>query len=148
ISITGGQEDLVRCAVAVEGNGTVWAAYTANRKGNFDVYVRPISADGKPGTEQAVTTAAGPDLGPVLATDQFGNVWLACQSWNETREPFTAAGQARIELFERKAGRWQQAGPVTPPGVPGNAWSPALATGPDGEVAVAYDAYRQGDYDI
>ncbi|MGH7222998.1 MAG: hypothetical protein ACRELF_07210, partial [Gemmataceae bacterium] len=33
LAITGAKEDLVRCGIAVEGDGTVFVAYSANRKG-------------------------------------------------------------------------------------------------------------------
>jgi hypothetical protein len=146
IPMTGGQEDLVRCGIAVEGNGTVWAAYSANRKGNYDVYVRPISADGKPGTEKALTQAASPDLGPVLCTDQSGNIWLGCQSWDD-------GGEAKIGLFQCQNGQWRKTDfsadfSLTLPNLRFNAWSPAIAAGPDGQVAVACDIYAHGDYDI
>src|SRR5205814_131304 len=32
IAVTGANEDLARCAIGAEGNGTVWVVYAANRK--------------------------------------------------------------------------------------------------------------------
>src|SRR5262249_55909221 len=48
IAVTEPREDLARCAIAAEGDGTVWAAYSAHRQGNFDVYARPIAAGADP----------------------------------------------------------------------------------------------------
>src|SRR5262249_29296220 len=42
IAVTGPKEDLVRCAIAAEKDGTVWVAYSANRQGRYDTYTRPI----------------------------------------------------------------------------------------------------------
>ena len=143
VALTGPQEDLVRCAIAVEGNGTVWVAYSANRQGNFDIYVRPLSGQGepRPGPEQRLTKSPTPDLSPVMCTDQAGNLWLACQSWNE-------AGTARIALFQCRSGQWSE-GPALPGQKEGeNRWYAALTAGPDGKVAVAYDVYQDGDYDV
>src|SRR6185437_17130925 len=34
------REDVMRSAVAVDGNGRVWVIWSANRGGNFDLYAR------------------------------------------------------------------------------------------------------------
>jgi hypothetical protein len=143
LALTGPNEDLVRCAVGVEGNGRAWVVYSANRQGNYDLYARPASAKpgSQPGPEQRLTKAPGPDLTPVLCTDQAGHLLLACQSWDE-------AGHARISLFTCRDGKWAE-GPVLPGTRAGsNRWYPAVAAGPKGQVAVAYDVYQDGDYDV
>lgn len=147
IPVTGGQEDLVRCAIAVEGNGTVWVAYSANRKGNFDIYVRPIRADGKPGSEQRLTQEANSRLSPVLCTDQAGNVWLAYQ-WVGWTIQAGGLPPFALESFVCKNGQWSSGPSVVLGDTSANVWSPAITAGPDGQVAVAYDSYREGDYDI
>jgi hypothetical protein len=144
LAVTGPAEDLVRCAVAVEGGGKVWVMYSANRQGNYDLYARPIDvADVKPqlGKEQRLTRHPGPDLSPVACTDQAGDVYLAWQSWDEN-------GLARIGLAVCHKGGWEQL-PFLPAQGPGeNRWNPAIAAGPGGGIAVAFDAYKDGDYDI
>jgi hypothetical protein len=144
LAVTGPKEDLVRCAVAVEGGGRVWVAYSANREGNFDVYARAIEGGAgapKLAAEQRLTKQPGPDLTPVMCTDQAGNVHLACQSWDEK-------GEATINLFTCREGKWAD-GPTLPGAKAGaNRWHAALAAGPDGQVAVAYDVYADGDYDV
>jgi hypothetical protein len=144
LAVTGAKEDLVRCAVGVEGSGRVWVAYSANRDGNYDIYARPVEVEKaarKLGPEQRLTKQPGPDLGPVMCTDQGGNLHLACQSWEES-------GTARIALFTCRDGKWSD-GPNLPGAKAGeNRWSPSLAAGPAGQVAVAYDVYKDGDYDV
>jgi hypothetical protein len=149
IAITDGRQDLMRCALAIAGDGTAWVAYSADRQGNFDIYARPVAAkfskDDKrtpaPGPEQRLTKSPGPDLNPVMCTDQQGRPWLACQSWDEL-------GQARINLFRLQGEQWQE-GPALPGRPLGeNCWSASLAAGPAGQVALAYDIYRNGDYDV
>ena len=151
IAVTDARQDLMRCAVAVAGDGTAWVAYSAHRQGNFDIFARPISGkDGQdksgpaPGPEQRLTKSPGPagrHLTPVMCTDQQGRPWLACQSWND-------GGTARIAVFRLQDEKWQE-GPALPKRPPGeNCWSAALAAGPDGQVAVAFDVYRDGDYDV
>src|SRR5262249_27415824 len=77
---------------------------------------------------------------PVMCTDQKGNLWLACQSWQE--------GQAKIGVFRRdKKGPWKNQAVLA--GNKGqNCWHPALAADNTGKVALAYDIYRDGDYDV
>jgi hypothetical protein len=143
LAITGMNEDLVRCAVAVEGNGTAWVIFSANRQGNYDLYARAVTGQGVPklGPEQRLTKSPGPFLSPVTCTDQAGHLHLACQSWDET-------GAARIVLFTCRDGNWSE-GPVLPGSKQGeNRWHAALTASADGKVAVAYDVYKNGDYDV
>jgi hypothetical protein len=149
-AVTGAAEDLVRCAIGVADNGDAWVVYSANRQGNYDLYARRLDRNTpeavklpapRVGEEVRLTKSAGPDLGPVMCTAQDGTLWLAAQSWDE-------AGTAGISLFHYKDGKWSD-GPALPAAKKGeNRWAPALAAGPDGKVALAYDVYRSGDYDV
>jgi hypothetical protein len=141
LAVTGAKEDLVRCAVAVEGNGRVWVAYCAHRDGNFDIYARPVEPGQGLGQEQRLTKQPGPDLTPVMCTDQNGDVHLACQSWDES-------GTASIGHFICHDGKWAEGIAPTNLKVVGNRWYPAIAAGPGGEVAIAFDVYHEGDYDV
>jgi hypothetical protein len=143
VALTGPNEDIVRCAVGVEGSGQAWVVYSACRDGNYDLYARPLSgkAGAKPGPEQRLTKAPGPDLSPVMCTAQAGHLVLACQSWDET-------GTARIRVFRCKDGKWSEGTPLPGGFRAENRWYPAVAAGPGGQVAVAYDVYLNGDYDV
>jgi hypothetical protein len=146
--VTGLKEDLVRCAVAAEGSGRVWVVYSAQRQGNYDLYARALDrkaneATGQPrlGKEQRLTHGPGPHLSPVMCTDQAGNVHLAFQSWDET-------GLARIAKLTCRQGKWSEAKVVGDQKPGENRWNPAITAGPDGTVAVAFDTYKDGDYDV
>jgi hypothetical protein len=144
MALTGPTEDLFRCALGVEGNGMVWVTYSANRNGNFDIYARSIRiSDAAPllGKEQRLTTNTGPDLSPVMCTNQAGHVWLAYQSWGNPPG-------AQILISRCKEGEWGPARPVTLQHSGEDQWYPALAASPDGKIAVAYDVYKDGDYDV
>src|SRR5262249_10971059 len=71
---------------------------------------------------------------------QEGNPWLACQSW--------IGGQGRIRVFRLdERGVWKEQAVLQ--GDKGeNCWHPAIAADNTGRVAVAYDRYPDGDYDI
>ena len=142
IAVTPSNQDLARCALAADKQG-VWVVYSAQRHGNFDLYGRTVSL--RPGEaplvgpEARITNASGPDITPVMCTDQGGKMWLACQSWGDD-------GQARISVFRRDKGTPRR---VVIEGKKGeNCWHPAIAADSTGKVAVAFDIYRDGDYDV
>jgi hypothetical protein len=145
--LTGTKEDTARCAVAVDRTGVAWVAYSTQRDGNFDIYVRPVSFDGKtlsPEPEQRLTTSAASDITPVMATDAAGTPWLAFQSWGPDKNVARKA-TASIVVLSLAGGKWQEKARINPGG---NCWNPALAAGPRGEVALAYDVYENGQYNV
>lgn len=132
VSAPGG--DYYRPAVAVDGQGRAWVIWSANDKGNYDVWAR--AAEG--GSPVRVTTAPGSDIGVVAATDSQGRVWLAWQGWRD--------GKASILAAVQNGGAFSA--PETVSSSAGNEWNPAIAAGPSGRVAVVYDSYRHGSYDV
>jgi hypothetical protein len=143
IAITGAKEDLCRCSIAAEGDGTVWAIYTANRDGKHNLYARPISPKGGLGAEQALTTRGG-SLHSVACTDQSGNVRVIFQNYlNKPEDSFR--GLSPIDCVK---GKWTGGDNLIFSNALANAWYPAIAAGPAGQTEVAYDGYDAGDYDI
>lgn len=149
IAVTPPHQDLARCAIAADDR-QIAVVYSAQVGGNFDLYRRVITyRSTKPdaplewqlrGSER-LTTAASPDITPVMCTDQRGTTWLACQSWGEDGK------QARIHVFEDDSkGAWHRT--VIAGAAGENCWHPAIAADSTGKVAVAYDIYRDGDYDV
>jgi len=150
IAVTGPNEDLVRCAIAVEGDGTAWVAYSANKEDKHTIRVRPVTAkqgaNPVAGPEQVLEVSIpalerksqGPHLDPRMGTDQSGKLWLAFQSFDEE--------WATIELFAGTKGKWSQR-PMPIHRFP-KLWHPAIACGPGTELAVAHDGYDWGNYDV
>src|SRR5260370_343351 len=56
IAVTGPNEDLVSCAIAVAGDGTPWIGYSARRDNHYAVAVRPIDKGAKPGLERVLVS--------------------------------------------------------------------------------------------
>lgn len=135
ISPPGG--DLYRPAVAVDGGNRVWVFWSANEKGNFDLWARPVE-NGRPGGAFKICDAPGSDMFPVAVTDNAGRVWVAWQGWRN--------GKAGIFAAVQEGGKFST--PVAVSASPGNEWNPAIAAAPDGRVTVAWDSYRNGNYDI
>jgi len=135
-AVTEPGQDLYRAAVAVDGEGRVWVVWSARKDGNFDIYARFKKA-GRWSKTMRLTEAPGPDLQPAAVTDSLGRVWI---SWQGDRNGFDI-------LLKVQQG--ENFGPETTVSTsPANDWAPQIAAGPDGEVAVAWDTYDKGDYDV
>ena len=86
------KQDIMRAAVAVDGQKRVWVFYSANREGNFDIYARSL-AGGRWSSEIRLTSDPGTDLNPVAATDAKGRVWVAWQGFRGNNLQILAAAQ-------------------------------------------------------
>jgi hypothetical protein len=152
LAVTGPREDLVRCAIAAEGNGNLWVIYSANRKGNHQLYARPITTNsGKEGAKDLAPRlgpeellpappSPGKHLNPVACTDASGNIWVTCQRW------WTGEGP-QLSMYVCRDGKWSDMGISF--GLGSSSWHPAITAGPNGEVTKAFDYYSDGgDYDI
>ena len=147
VPVRGGtMEDIAGCAVTCDQKGNAWVAYAAQRDGNFDIYARLFSRREKAaksdldfGPERRLTKGKGPDVHPVMTTDTAGTPWLACQSWDEQ-------GKAGIQVFQCVGGEWQARGRLG--NGKENCWNPVIAAGLEGRLAVAYDVYHNGNYDV
>src|SRR5262249_39149778 len=94
VAVTGPRESIARCAVAAEGNGTVWVAYSALRGGRHGIFARPLrpgkdpGGEGKLGAElEIVPGGRGQEINPVACTDQQGDVHLLYQTWPTVIRP-------------------------------------------------------------
>jgi hypothetical protein len=137
IAITDPGGDLYRPAIAVDGTGRPWVFWSANEKGNFDVWARPVES-GKPGAAVRLSTEAGSDVNPAAATDSKGRVWVAWQGWRN--------GRASIFAATQNGNGFSKAAAITKS--TGNEWNPAIAADSTGRVSVAWDSYRNGNYDV
>jgi hypothetical protein len=137
IAITEPGEDLYRPAVAVDGSGRPWVFWSANAKGNFDVWTRPVE-NGKPGSAIQLSTEPGSDVDAVATTDSKGHVWVAWQGWRN--------GRAAIFATTQNGNAFPKAVAVSKSN--GNEWNPAIAADTNGRVTVAWDSYRNGNYDV
>ncbi len=136
--VTNPGEDVMRSAVAVDGQGKAWIFYSTQRSGNFDIYARSAAADGTMTPEIRLTTDAGTDLFPVAATDASGRVWVAWQGFrNRNLEVLTTVQSGAGFLPEAIVSTSAASD-----------WDPAIAAAPNGDVAISWDTYDKGDYDV
>jgi hypothetical protein len=130
-------ENVSGVAIAVDGEKRVWVAWSALRKGNFDLLAR-AGRDGQWGPEIRLASGNGANLSPVATTDAKGHVWVAWQGFRNNNLKILAAVQ-NGNAFSPEA---------VISASPASDWDPAIAAAPNGDVAVSWDTYARGDYDV
>ncbi len=136
-ALTGSDSDLFQVRLAEGRDGTVWAVWSEQRNGNFDLFAR-LWRDGSWRPIDRLTTAPGSDIFHDLAADSEGRLFLVWQNMD---------GPASDVYFKRHDGReWSDRVRVSES--PANDWEPSVASSADGRVAVAWDSYSEGNYDI
>ena len=147
IAITPTGRDIYKSAVAVDGAGLVWVVWAENAsykpfpdnpRPNFEIFARSYDAKTKK-LSAPVNLSESPenDVWPVAATDGEGHVWVAWQGAREnvfhifTRHQ-TKDGWSKVEQVSTQTR---------------NCWAPAIAS-TKGKVAIAWDTYDKGDYDV
>jgi hypothetical protein len=136
-AVSAPKQDVVRPAVAVDGQGRVWVFWAAGKEGSFDIYAKSL-AGGKWSSEMRLTKDPGTDLNPVAATDSKGRVWVAWQGFRNDNLEILASVQEGDGFALETVVSFSKA----------SDWDPSIATAANGEVAVAWDTYDKGDYDV
>src|SRR5579871_2275065 len=137
-AVTGTGEDVMRSAVAVDGQGHAWIFYSAQRSGNFDIYARSAQADGTLTPEIRLTTDPGTDLFPVATTDASGRVWVAWQGFRNNNLEILTSVQNGSSFWPETIVSTSTA----------SDWEPSIAASADGQVVIGWDTYDKGDYDV
>ncbi len=137
VALTPPGGDVFRTATAVDGAGRVWVIWSANQKGNWDLYAS--RRDGERWSKPArLTSDPGSDVNHAATTDSEGRVWIAWQGFR--------SGQSDIFALRQEGDGFGE--PVAVHQGPANEWRPAIAASHDGQVAVAWDTYARGRYDV
>lgn len=145
IPVTAGHGDLYKCSVTVDGKGRAWIFWSENTSwpkqdvANFEVKARSF-ADGKLSDPINISSNAGNDVNAVAATDSQGRVWVA---WQGARGNVFRI----LERHQDGKGAWSTEQSVSTGSI--NCWTPAITATRKGErVAIAWDTYEKGDYDV
>jgi hypothetical protein len=144
VAITSGKGDLYKTALAIDGKGVLWVFWSENKAWqakkpapNFEIWARSYAA-GKLSNPVNISQNAANDVSPVAATDSQGHVWLA---WQGVRD-----NVFRILARHQTDKGWSPELRVS--SQTGSCWTPAIAASKGGTVAIAWDTYDKGDYDI
>jgi hypothetical protein len=140
IAITDDKQSIIRCAVAVTGDGRVWTVYSAQRDGKTQMYAMPKGK--KLGPEQLISTWGASNVTPALCTTGAGNLCAAWQAWTD-EGAFTPVSHTDLmgdgrDGWDHKFGKKNVR----------NYWHPALAAAPNGDVALANDGYVGCNYAV
>jgi hypothetical protein len=150
IAITAAGRDLYRPAIAVDGSGRPWVFYSENASysaarlkptgpvPDFELWARPITGN-SPGAAVAILKAPGSDVFPSATTDSNGRVWVAWQGWRN----------GRAQIFTSTQNGDGFSAPFAVATSNGNEWNPSITAAPTGNrVSIAWDSYRNGNYDV
>jgi hypothetical protein len=145
LAVTQGHGDLYKCSVTVDGKGNAWVFWSENASwpkqslANFEIKARSWSK-GKLSEPVSLSENPGNDVNPVAAMDGNGRVWVA---WQGARGNVFRI----LERHQKTDGTWSAERSVSTQ--KGNCWTPAIAATTKGElVAIAWDTYDKGDYDV
>src|SRR4030095_9963145 len=78
------------------------------------------------------------DMTRVAPTDSKGRVWGAWQGFRNGRSQIRAAYQQGDKFSDE----------ILVASSISNEWNPAIAAAPNGDVTIAWDSYRNGNYDV
>lgn len=132
--------DVFHVALSQDSQGRIWVIWADQVQGNWDLYARTFDS-GQWSEIIRLTQNPGPDCYHTATTSSDGTLWLVWQK--------TTGGRSQIMIRNFDGSRWSEARQLSvAEAANGNNWWPVLAAGPDGMVAVAWDGYASGNYDV
>ena len=141
IPVTEGDRDVFKTALAEDGNGKVWVIWSERIDETFHLWARAYNKEGNGGEPVRISTAEGNHHSPVAVTDAAGRVWIAWQGARDDGKAFA------IFARHQDGDGWSEPFAVSDPEQDGNCWSPAIVR-LKGGIALAWDSYARGDYDV
>lgn len=130
--------------VAVDASNRVWVVWSQQLGGSWDVYGRRF--DPKRQRWEMVTRLSSgslPDINPRVWCDGKGRAALVWQGFRQ-RGPGAANSSIFLRLLNEDG--WSPEIRVT--ATEANDWDPAVALDSQGTAWIAYDSYRNGNYDV
>lgn len=121
----------------IPGDMGVWAVWSHQIDGNFDLYARRF--DGAQWARiERLSDAPGPDIHHVTATDSKGRLWLVWQGFRD--------GRSQILARRFNGVQWSSEERISTSD--NDDWNPAVAADSKGGVSIGWDTYDKGNYDI
>ncbi len=132
--------DVFRTTLGEDASGRVWVVWSMQVEGNWDLYGRAF--DGNDWTSlERLTQHKGPDIYHRFVRDSEDRLWLVWQATLDGVSQIVAKHfdgshwSSRVQISDGSAGA-------------GNNWWPTAAAGRDGSIAVGWDGYASGSYDV
>jgi hypothetical protein len=134
-ALTPAGQDLFRTAIAEDGRGRIWAVWSQRQGEQWDLVARERD-NGTWRAARKLTNGNGPNFFHRLVKDRAGNLHLVWVAHLNT--------ESHVMWSKLTGDAWS-----TPVDVSGaNAWMPDAAADRQGNLYVAWDSYRTGNYDI
>jgi hypothetical protein len=133
--LTSKGKDIFDIATITDENDRVWVAWSERTNDNQEIYYTMLTGN-KPGKIKRLTNNDGPDIHPALAANENG-VWITWQGFRDNSFDILLANLGENSPEEQTLGS-----------TPANEWQPAIATDSKGQIAIAWDTYKKGDYDV
>ncbi len=169
VAVTDANQDLCRCAIAVGNNGAVQVVYSTHRGDRYIVAHRELIWDNsvgedtkeensknigkiKIGEERLSKESSFRELTPQIVWNQDNQFYIASRIMDDRDHLFQLGiRQAKFGSPENKKDK--ELSQVAVKGFPstfgqGHIWSTAICTDNKNRTWVAFDNYREGDYDI
>ena len=119
----------------------IWVVWSMEKLCRWDLYARYYDGEKWSGTERLTDSKATKNFYHSMVSDNDGNIWLVWQS--------TYLGNSQIYAKEFDGRQWSEEEQISSgKSATGDNWWPVVATGPDRSVAIAWDGYASGNYDI
>ena len=132
--------------IAVDARNRAWVVWTQQVEGNWDIYARRFDpASQSWSTLRRLTHHPLPDINPRVGSDANGRIAVV---WQGFRGQASNIYLRTIGVTEPSRYRedWSPALAVTDRGA--NEWDPAVAIDSAGTAWVAYDSYKNGNYNV
>ena len=132
--------------VGVDNANRVWVVWSQQLGSNWDIFARRFDPSGSIwGPLNRLSSDALPDINPRISSDHQGRLAVAWQGFRRQPEPHHSA-RSHIYLRLLDGDQWAETIQVTDGA--GNDWAPSPAIDSQGVVWVAYDTYRNGNFDV
>jgi hypothetical protein len=130
--------------LAVDAQDRVWLVWSeqtgreASKSGNWDLYARALKDDTW-GPIVRLTDDPKPDINPHVTTDSNRNIYVVWQAHPDN------VGKIRLCHFDGNG--WSKPIAITS-STSTSDWYPQVAVDSSGVAWIAFDSYRNGDYDV
>lgn len=141
ISILASKSDIFRTTLAEDGQHRIWVIWSMQVNGRWDLYARFFDRNEWSKQERLTNGEATKNIYHEMATDSEGHVWLV---WQRTDRGYSQIYAKHLDGKEWSKGEQISSGSSTS----GDNWWPEIAAGPKGSLAVVWDGYAAGNYDV
>ena len=138
-TLPGSSGDVWRPQVVVDKQNDPWVIWSQQVEGDWDLYGLGYHTNWIDSPVK-LTHRPGPDINARAVCDDDGRIYVVWQGVH--------GAYSQIYLMHFFDGQWSDALLVSPAHPTGNAWNPVIAAGSGGRVHIAWDTYRNGNYDV